>query len=100
MTENINEQAPACPNCFSTDVVMIIYGLPTPAAFEMVQRGERKLGGCVLSPDSPMWACKACRERFGNHVEFFSQMFPGLFAKWQARGKRSSAPAESEQAEP
>lgn len=100
MTNDINEQAPACPNCQSTNVVAIGYGLPTSEALKMVERGERMLGGCVLSPDSPMWFCKACRQHFGNHVEFFSQMFPGLFAKWQARGKHSSAPAENKQTEP
>ena len=84
MTEDINEQAPACPNCQSTNVVMIIYGLPTPAAFEMAQRGERELGGCVLSADDPLWACQACHERFGNHSEFFSRLFPDAFARRQS----------------
>lgn len=88
MTDNLNEQAPACPNCFSTDVVAIIYGLPTPAAFEMVKRGERELGGCCLSADDPMWACKACNERFGNHDEFFSQLFPEAFARRQAEKQK------------
>jgi hypothetical protein len=88
MTDDLNEQAPACPNCFSTDVVAIIYGLPTPAAFEMVKRGERELGGCCLSADDPKWACKACHERFGNHDEFFSQLFPEAFARRQAQEQK------------
>ncbi len=100
MTDDINKQAPACPNCQSTDVVAILYGLPAPAAFEMVERGERELGGCILSPDAPMWACKACHERFGNHVEFFSQMFPTVFARLQSRSRQSSATAENENTEP
>lgn len=88
MTDDLNEQAPACPNCFSTDVVAIIYGLPTPAAFEMVKRGERELGGCCLSADDPKWACKACHERFGNYDEFFSQLFPEAFARRQAEKQK------------
>ena len=90
MTDDLNEQAPACPNCFSTDVVAIIYGLPTPAAFEMVKRGERELGGCCLSADDPKWACKACHERFGNHDEFFSQLVPEAFARRQAEKQKQS----------
>jgi ribosomal protein L37AE/L43A len=100
MTEDVNEQAPACPNCASTDVVAIIYGAPSPEGFAMVQRGERELGGCTLTPDAPMWACKACHERFGNHAAFFSQMFPTVFARLQARSKQSSATPENEQIEP
>ena len=88
MTDDINEQAPACPNCYSTNVVAIIYGSPTSEGFEMVKRGERELGGCTLSPDAPMWACKACHERFGNHIAFFSRLFPGVFARRQAEEQK------------
>jgi hypothetical protein len=99
MTDDLNEQAPACPNCHSTNVVAIIYGLPTPAAFAMVERGERELGGCCLSADDPMWACKACHERFGNHAEFFSRLFPNIFARLQSGSRQSNTPAELPQQE-
>ena len=83
MMDDINEQAPTCPSCQSTNVVAIMYGLPSPEGFAKVQRGERELGGCCLSADDPMWVCKACHERFGNHAEFFRGLFPNLFARKQ-----------------
>ncbi len=100
MTEDVNEQAPACPNCCSTDVVAILYGSPTLEGFEMVQRGERELGGCVVSHDSPMWACKACQQRFGNHLEFWSQRLPALRARLEAQIKRSSEQTENKDTAP
>jgi hypothetical protein len=60
--------APLCPQCGSAKVVQIQYGLPhfTPELKEAVRRGEVVLGGCVISPDSPKWACRDCGQRFGK----------------------------------
>ena len=59
---------PQCPKCGSTKVVQIQYGLPrfTPELKEAVRRGEVVLGGCVISADSPKWACRDCGNRFGK----------------------------------
>jgi len=59
---------PQCPKCGSTRVVQIQYGLPhfTPELKEAVRRGEVVLGGCVISADSPKWACRDCKNRFGK----------------------------------
>jgi predicted RNA-binding Zn-ribbon protein involved in translation (DUF1610 family) len=60
--------APPCPRCGSAEVVQIQYGLPrfTPELKEAVRRGEVVLGGCVISADSPKWACRNCGQRFGK----------------------------------
>lgn len=41
----------ACPYCNQTDeVIPILYGFPTHAAFLKADRGEVYLGGCEISP--------------------------------------------------
>lgn len=48
-----------CPVCKShKDVIPIIYGKPATALIEKAQRGECKLGGCVLDKNSPRFHCK------------------------------------------
>jgi hypothetical protein len=55
---------PAChPACEANYTVPIIYGLPSHETFEAVERGEIPwvaIGGCVVEPDNPRWACPAC----------------------------------------
>lgn len=42
---------PACPCCHESDeVIPILYGYPTHAAFLKADRGEVYLGGCEISP--------------------------------------------------
>ena len=52
-----------CPACQSTQVAAIVYGYPSP---ELVNeaRDDIVLGGCVLSPRSPRWQCRACDRQF------------------------------------
>ncbi|KAA8885489.1 hypothetical protein F3087_28035 [Nocardia colli] len=54
MTEQSAER-PLCPSC---DAVMtrIAYGYPSARSFELAEQGEIVLGGCVVTPDSPVWA--------------------------------------------
>ena len=63
MTEKTGKH-PACPKCGSEQVLPIAYGLPGPEMWEMANRGEIVLGGCVV--DSPQWSCQACGWRWGN----------------------------------
>ena len=49
-----------CARCGSTDVVEIVYGLPGADLWESSQRGEIELGGCVIEPDAPDYACGSC----------------------------------------
>ena len=52
-----------CPQC-GGKVVRILYGEPTPEAFEAAERGEFVLGGCLVNELSPDWECLGCRHRF------------------------------------
>jgi hypothetical protein len=53
----------ACPRCGSTQVVRIVYGLPTAKTVASANRGEIKLGGCCVSRYSPRLYCKDCYYR-------------------------------------
>ena len=60
-------KVPACPQCQANDTVPIMYGLPSHETFEAVERGEIPrvaIGGCVVEPDNPRWACPACEHRW------------------------------------
>jgi hypothetical protein len=51
---------PPCPRCGSAEAIPIVYGYPTPEAFEASERGEFRLGGCVIGPESPEFECAGC----------------------------------------
>jgi hypothetical protein len=58
---------PMCPNCGrNNDVIRIAYGLAGPKMLARAQAGEIKLGGCMVSPDSPKWHCKKCGREWGH----------------------------------
>jgi hypothetical protein len=55
------EESPPCPECGSSEnVVPIVYGYPGEELLEAAERGEVKLGGCVVAGDDPGWYCKSC----------------------------------------
>lgn len=60
----MNESPQQCPDCGSTRILEILYGLPTLEAFERSERGELMLGGCCIYPDSPDFFCKACHHEW------------------------------------
>lgn len=50
-----------CPRCGETiQPVPILYGFPTYEAFEASERGEIRLGGCIVGDEDPEFACPAC----------------------------------------
>lgn len=53
-----------CFTCGSLDVAKIIYGYPTADAFKEQEEGKIKLGGCVISEDSPQYHCNKCGEKW------------------------------------
>jgi hypothetical protein len=58
---------PTCPACQANDTVSIMYGLPSHETFEAVEWGEIpwvSIGGCVVEPDNPRWACPGCEHRW------------------------------------
>ena len=51
---------PPCPRCGSTDAIRIAYGYPGLDMAEAEERGEIRLGGCVIGPESPDFECLGC----------------------------------------
>ncbi len=59
-------RGPRCPACGGTDTVRIVYGMPSPEAFQAQERGEIHLGGCCLRGDGldPNRHCRSCGTDF------------------------------------
>ncbi|MCG2617558.1 hypothetical protein LZZ85_24880 [Terrimonas sp. NA20] len=50
---------PVCPVCkTSKNSIPILYGRPAAIAVRRAEKGELRLGGCVINPDSPRHYCK------------------------------------------
>ena len=58
------KKAPSCPECQSKDTMPVVYGFPSPEIFEAAERGDVAIGGCVIQPHNPRWACPACEHRW------------------------------------
>lgn len=44
--------------------IPIVYGPPGFEVFEAADRGEARLGGCVVDGEEPHWACPVCEFEF------------------------------------
>lgn len=67
MTDRVGTDAPTertCPSCDSPDVVPIAYGFPSPELEAEARDGRVVLGGDVIEPNMPDYACRACGERW------------------------------------
>ena len=53
-----------CPKCGSSNVIKIIYGLPSYELFQDAEKGKVKLGGCIIREDNPNWYCKDCEHEW------------------------------------
>jgi len=53
-----------CPKCKSTNTIPIGYGFPGPEIWEEVEKGNLKLGGCVIEKDNPDMFCKDCKSEW------------------------------------
>jgi hypothetical protein len=52
-----------CTRCqASVRPVSIAYGFPSVEMMEAAERGEIRLGGCVIQEEDPPFACPACGE--------------------------------------
>lgn len=49
-----------CPRCGSIRIVPIFYGLPGEEALRLIEERKAIMGGCVLSHESPRYACMDC----------------------------------------
>jgi len=61
----------ACPQCGSTRVLPILWGMPSPEASEAAKRGKVVIGGCMVhGPNGvekdPAFECRDCGHRFGE----------------------------------
>jgi hypothetical protein len=50
---------PVCPICKTDKTsIPIMYGRPAAIAIQRAEKGELKLGGCLIGPNSPKHYCK------------------------------------------
>jgi DNA-directed RNA polymerase subunit RPC12/RpoP len=59
-----------CPECGAKELLPVLMGMPTPALEEAALRGEVMLGGCIIGPDDPEYACARCGFELGSGVDF------------------------------
>ena len=52
----VTEEALSCPAC-GARTIPIIHGFPGREGFELAERGEAEIGGCIVSEDMPDRAC-------------------------------------------
>jgi hypothetical protein len=77
-----------CPKCHADQVRRIIYGMPSPAVWELAEAGQVLLGGCVVESDQPTWRCLACGAEGGggrSSEEQLPHVAPQLPAEGMAR---------------
>jgi len=49
-----------CPKCGSNDIWRIAYGYFPNFVAKELKKDKVRLGGCVVSSDSPKWECGDC----------------------------------------
>ena len=49
-----------CPQCNSSDIIPIVYGMPSPGFVEQSFKEEVKLGGCCIPHNPPNKHCTEC----------------------------------------
>jgi len=49
-----------CPKCGSNDIWRILYGLIPNFDEKELEKNKVRLGGCIVSSDSPKWECGDC----------------------------------------
>ncbi len=69
----MRSEGPTCPECKSKSIAPIVYGLPGPKLMEESRRGDVVLGGCVVTDDDPIQACRDCGYRWGDNATDLEQ---------------------------
>ena len=59
----VGSKPETCPFC-GGKVIPIVYGEPSEEIFEKADKGEVKLGGCILTGQDADWACAECGQEF------------------------------------
>ena len=51
-----------CPQCESSRIVVVLYGMPefSPELDKSLKEGKIELGGCCIGNDDPQWKCAEC----------------------------------------
>jgi hypothetical protein len=61
-----------CPQCGSSEVLRIVYGLPEDVSSEGYAKARRegvRFGGCCIEPDSPTHQCADCDNSWGGQLD-------------------------------
>jgi hypothetical protein len=63
-----HDTPPKCPECQSTRIARVVYGLPhfTPELEDELEEQVVVLGGCVIFDESSRWQCVNCGHRWGH----------------------------------
>ncbi len=70
MPEVIDQKRPKCPQCGSSNVAEILWGMPvlTEELERELNEGRIVLGGCCVDVDDPDWHCNDCECEFGDRL--------------------------------
>ena len=68
----IDNKAPKCPSCGSSNVAEILWGM---SAYD--KELERKLSGCCMGLADPDWQCNDCGCEFGDRLDAFNRWEEG-----------------------
>ncbi|MQA35977.1 hypothetical protein [Modestobacter roseus] len=66
-----------CPSCGREESIPLLWGMPGPEDFELADRELVALGGCMLGPDEPTLACRACGMQWGSDEDVEDGGLPG-----------------------
>jgi len=65
-----------CPECGCEAVIPVIYGMPAAITVAAEKEGRLRLGGIMMSEDSPDWVCRECGCEWVD-PECKRRLFPG-----------------------
>ena len=57
-----------CPKC-GTELMEIVYGMPSYELFKAEERGEVVIGVCEVFEDGPEYHCKKCNLDFSKNLK-------------------------------
>lgn len=89
-----------CPKCGSKNIIPIMYGYPAPEAFEESEKGNIKLGGCVIESVDGYTVdryCKDCEQEWGLCDFFAEDIVKVRFRYWSNYGFYSPESTEEGQ---
>jgi hypothetical protein len=58
-----------CPSCGQQNSVRLVWGLPLGDTMDLAERGLVELGGCMLGPGAPDFACRSCGLQWGHESD-------------------------------